>query len=314
MGDDLFKRFRPGTDEDSGQGHRAHGGTCAVNEDAILAAVARVPALPAVVVQLLRSVGRAASSAGDLERLISQDMVITGRLLKLVNSPFYGLANPVGSIQQAVAIIGFSSLKSLVLAASAADVLTVELSAYGFAERGLWRNSVACAALARAIGHEIGLSTEVQEELFAAGLLRDVGILVLGPFLQRAGRTLRRATGDGDGEHDILRREREMIGFDHCWVGERVAERWSLPAPLQAAIARHHRIPAGADEASIRRLAAVRLAERLCYAAGIGVLPDHPFDARIDGVLVHAAGLKPAQFQALVAQVPAIVTSSEAPL
>ena len=148
MGDDLFRRFRPGADDDSGHEHRARGGAQAIHEDDVLAAVARVPALPAVVVQLLQQVGSAASTASDLERLIRQDMALTGRLLKLVNSPFYGLANPVGSIQQAVAIIGFSSLRSLVLAASAADVLTVDLASYGFGERGLWRNSVACAALA----------------------------------------------------------------------------------------------------------------------------------------------------------------------
>jgi HD-like signal output (HDOD) protein len=317
MADDLFagRRFRPGpakpmTDEDSGFAYRSSAGSTVarIGEVEILAAVDQVPSLPTVVSRILTQVGKQHSSAADLEELIKQDMVIAGRLLKMVNSPFYGLTNPVASITQAVAIIGFASLKSLVLAASTASLLVVDLAAYGFTPQGLWKNSISTAALARDIAKRTGVSKDDAEEYFVAGLLRDVGMLVLGPFLAKHGIQLRR---DHLQDADILYRERRAIGFDHCWVGDRLAEKWRLPAGLTMAIGKHHRIPTSASAKDLRQLAAVRVAERLVYAAGIGVLADHPFDSRLDGVLIHTAGLDQAAFQKLMADVPGILAAAD---
>src|SRR5271154_1168679 len=148
MSDDLFKgrRFKPGparsVDPAPGSDSRPARGAGGVRipEHEILAAVDLVPPLPEVVNSILTQVGNLHSSAADLEALIKKDMVIAGRLLKMVNSPFYALSNPVASITQAVAMIGFASLRSLVLAASAANLLVTELTAYGFTNQGLWKN------------------------------------------------------------------------------------------------------------------------------------------------------------------------------
>lgn len=319
MADDLFSRFkggarppqrpaRPGLDDDdSGLAHRGTA-THQVAEADVMLAIERIPAMPMVVQELLARVGNASSNASDLENLIRQDMAIAARLLKLVNSPFYGLGRPVSSIVEAVQIIGFSSLKCLVVAASTANLLAVDLAAYGFTDKGLWRNSVATAALARAVGMRNGSRPEEAEEYFAAGLLRDIGMLVLGPFLIQRKVQLR-ALGEGEGETDILRRERQAIGHDHCWVGDRVGEKWSLPPVIRLCIAHHHRIPPSATPAQLRLLASVRLAERLGYALGIGVAKDHPFESRPDPLLIQASGLDHHRFQELVQQVPEVVKS-----
>lgn len=312
MADDLFGgRFKPGAapqpddDDDSGSSYRNQRGRAGrPAENEIATAVDTLPALPTVVTQILAQVGKTYSSAADLEALIGQDMVIAGRLLKMVNSPFYGLSHPIASITQAVAIIGFASLKSLVLAASTANLLVVDLGSYGLAPEGLWRNSIATAAVSRAIGLRNGAGKDDAEEYFAAGLLRDVGMLVLGPFLRRRNVVLRRVVG----VQDILATERQELGFDHCWVGDRVAEKWRLPPGLRLAIAKHHRIPTTALAKDLRQLAAVRLAERLVYAAGVGVLPDHPFDQYIDGLLIQAAGLDAISFQGLMTEIPRLVS------
>jgi HD-like signal output (HDOD) protein len=315
MPDDFFgSRFKPGVagrplggDDDSGFNYRSQTHMAdRPSENEILAAVDGLPSLPAVVSQILAMVGDAHSSAADLDALIRQDMVLAARLLKLVNSPFYGLIHPVLSIPQAVSIIGFASLKSLVLAASTSNLLVVDVSSYGFADQGLWRNSIATAAVARAIAQRTGVSKDDAEGYFVAGLLRDIGMLVLGPML--AQRKVRLHARDGDS--DLLTYERQVIGFDHCWVGERVAERWKLPESLRMAIARHHRIPATASQADLRLLAGVRLAERLVYASATGLLPDHPFDHRIDGTLVQATGLDGAGFQRLAGEIPRLIANT----
>lgn len=274
-----------------------------IQEAELLAEVDRIPSLPAVVTQILNLVSSSDASAGDMEGLIQQDMVIAGRLLKLVNSPFYGLPNQVASLTQAVAIIGFGSMRSLVLAASASKLLDVSLTAYGFQGSGLWTNALVTASLAQDIAKRSGSSRELADECLVAGLMRDVGMLVIGPFLEREGVRLTRSPTHGD----ILDREQEAIGFDHCWAGDHIAQKWSLPDNLRLVVSKHHRIPSDATESELRMLACVRLAERLAYRAGVGLTAEHPFETTVDAQLLGACGLDGEALKELIARVPDII-------
>ena len=288
---------------------RSGAGAGVLTEGEILSLIERIPSMPVIVTQLLTKVGNASANSGDLEELIKQDLAIAGRLLKLVNSPFFGLGHQVASISEAVQIVGYSSLKCLVIAASAANILAVDLASYGFSDRGLWRNAVATASVARAIGLKAKASPSESEAYFAAGLLRDIGMLVLGPVLTQRQQRLS-ATPAGK-EHDIQAREREVLGFDHGWVGARAAEKWGLPANLKLCIVHHHRIPATTTIEELRLLATVRLAERLVYATGVGVLKDHPFDARLEPILIQASGLGAERFEGLIKELPQIIKAAE---
>lgn len=312
MTGDIFARFKApdsaADDDGSGAEFRRTGGLARLLESEVLDAIDRAPALPHIVGQVLARVGDAHSSTTELEQLIEQDMVLAGRVLKLVNSAFYRRPQPVGSIKEAVSIIGFASLRSLVLAASTSNILLVDLDPYAMARGGLWRNSIATAAVARAVGQRNGAGPDLAEEFFAAGLLRDIGMLILSPFLARSGVRLRKAD-----DADVLLAERRAIGFDHGWVGDRLAEKWQLPPALRACIARHHRDPANDSEESARHLGALRLAERLVYAAGVGMLPDHPFPTQVDARTVKRAGLDATRFAALCAEVPVLVKDTDPP-
>jgi HD-like signal output (HDOD) protein len=228
-----------------------------------------------------------------------------------VNSPFYGLTKKVSSISQAVSIVGFSSLKSLVMAVSAANLMMIDLDCYGFKQDGLWKNSIVTAMLARDIARRCGIGRDESEDYFLAGLMRDVGKLVLAPIMGRHQVILRKDISSKD---DILVRERRTMGFDHCWAGERVAEKWRLPVGLCLAIGKHHRIPPNLNDDQMKLLARLRLAERLAYAAGAGVITDHPFDAQIDAVLLQASGLSATLFQAFMMEAPGIVAKAETSL
>jgi HD-like signal output (HDOD) protein len=330
MSDDLFSRFRgaPGAsptvpsatsptstpaqavDDASGLAYRQIGNVSRLSEVEVLGAIERIPSMPIVVQKLLARSGNQAASTADLEDLIKQDMGLAGRLLKLVNSPFYGLGKQISSINQAVAIIGLASLKSLAVAASTSNILAVDLAGYGYADKGLWVNSCATAALAKAVAQRNGATRDDAEEYFVAGLLRDIGMLVLGPFLAQKKILLRKIVAPKE-DSEILRREREALGFDHCWAGEKVAEKWTLPEGLRLVIGHHHRIPPDASMQVLRRLAGVRLAERLTYNLGVGVLKDHPFNHQIDALLIQAAGLNSAKFQELLKDMPDIIAKSD---
>ena len=185
---DIFQRYRSGSAQQrSGTGHDdddesgPSGAYRRIREAEILAAIDRLPALPVVVQRILGSMNDEKTDARALDELISQDMVITGRVLKLVNSPFYNQRNQVSSLQQAVALMGQRSLRSLVVAVSARDIMAADMTAYGFGPNGMWLNSMVTANLARKTGELLRCPSEQCDEAFVAGLLRDVGMLVLGP-------------------------------------------------------------------------------------------------------------------------------------
>ena len=276
-------------------------------EAEIMAAINDLPALSAVVTQILSMVDNSLSSASDLEELVKQDMVIAGRLLKLVNSPFFGLKNPVSSITQAVAIIGMSSLKSLVVAASTSSLLMTDLSGYGFKKNGLWDNSLATGALSRHIAVSAGVNHEDAETYFLGGLMRDIGMLVLGPFLQKKSITLE--YGSLGGESDIMFKEREALGFDHAWVGEKISKKWNLPPNLHNVITSHHQQFKDVPAEDKKIIAVVRLAERLAYKSGVGVEAEHPFDRDIDTAILANTGLDAEHFKEVIADVPEILSA-----
>lgn len=277
-----------------------------VRESDALAALDRVAPLPTVAQKILALVDSQSASTADLEHLVRLDPVIAAKLLKLVNSPFYGLPNHVSSISQAVTMIGFAGVKSLVVAASISDVLAQDCSSYGYGERGLWKAAIAGAAIARTIAQHTGVANEECEEYFLGGLMRDLGILALGPFLSRRGQRLGRGQGS-----DMQTRERAIMGFDHCWAGERLAERWRLPPRLRQCLAKHHRPSAGPSDADSRLLASVRLADCLTAASRIGLEADHPFDVRVDPSQIQAAGLDGQRFQSLMQHLPAVIQAAE---
>lgn len=311
---DIFQRFRDSASgEDEGEDDESRTSTSyrRIREAEILAAIDRLPSLPVVVQRILGSLSDERTDAKALDGLISQDMVIAGRVLKLVNSPFYSTRSSVSSLQQAVAMIGQRSLRTLVVAASSRDLMSADVSAYGFIENGLWLNSMVTASASRRCAELVGCATQEADEAFVAGLLRDVGMLVLGPMMKSKDVVLTRGSTNGI---DIIDRERNALGYDHAWVGDRVAQKWGLKGKLHTAITRHHRVAAGVPDDQRRFLAVLRVAERIAYTAKAGVGDDHPFDTTIDAPLLRAAGMNQEAFKTLVQEVPMIIESARSEL
>lgn len=284
--------------------------TVPLTDSELTMAIDRLPPLPAIATRILEVVGSDRGSASDLEGLVRLDPVIAARLLKLVNSPFYGLPNRVASISQAVTMIGFGGVKSLVVAAAMSELLQSDLAVYGFVENGAWKNALACGSMSKAVAAETGVVGDDLETAFLSGLMRDVGLLVLGPELRRRGLDCHRL---GD-EVSVTEHERFCLGIDHVEVGVRLADRWRLPASIRACIAGHHADPSTWPVAHTRLVAGVRLAERLSFASRIGLGPRHAFDARIDPILLKLCGLDVVRLQSLTRKLPAVIAAAEIPV
>ena len=205
-----------------------------------LAVVERLPALPAVLLDLMRALEKEGASAVELAGKIGRDIPLSLRVLKVVNSPFYGLPRQIGSLAEAVMVLGAGTVKSLVTAALFMNRLPLKASG-GFNPQLTWEHGLVCALCARRLAPQAGLDGDVA---FTCGLLHDIGQIVLytqvpGSF--EAVSTLRRDRG-----LSLVAAEKEIFGVDHADVGGRVVARWHLPAAIEAAVASHH-APEGGD-------------------------------------------------------------------
>ncbi|MCA1806025.1 MAG: HDOD domain-containing protein [Xanthomonadaceae bacterium] len=183
--------------------------------------------------------------ADDLGRLIAKDTALTSRLLKLVNSAFYGFSSRVETVSRAVSLVGIAELRNITLAASAAEVFA-DIPGDLMDMVSFWRHSVFTGLVARKLAAECHVLHH--ERLFTAGLLHDVGrLLIFMRLPEQASEIL--ASGRED-HGDLCELERAILGFDHAEAGAELLHHWKLPPALCSAI-RHHHAPRQASEAPL---------------------------------------------------------------
>jgi putative nucleotidyltransferase with HDIG domain len=205
--------------------------------------VQELPALPDVAVEVLKLTDDPEASARDVAGVISRDMSMTARVLKIANSAYYGMPRSVSTANEAVLILGMQSVRSLALAAGAYDTLRGATPGYNLRAGELWKHSISVAVGAQIIAKETKATRP--EQAFVAGLLHDVGKVILSEQIQPQFQAILALVElDGAPFHEA---ERSILGFDHAEVGARVAERWNLPNPLCDAIGAHHNLDAAVE-------------------------------------------------------------------
>jgi putative nucleotidyltransferase with HDIG domain len=189
-----------------------------------------IPTIPVLLVHILEVVDGERSSARDLVDVMQRDQALTARVLKLANSGFFGCARQVASLSRAVMLLGFAAVKNVALGVKIWDTLR---DRSGPSAAALWEHSALVGTAARLVAQRTRAADP--EEAFTAGLLHDIGQVVLSlRFAAVYGRIA--ATG----ESPLTQRERAAFGVDHAQAGAWLAEAWSLPEVIGAAIARHH--------------------------------------------------------------------------
>ena len=237
-----------------------------------------VPPLPDLVARLLHLLGNQQTEPEDLEHLLQNDQVLVGKMLALVNSPFYGLNRTIRTIKEAVMVLGFRGVRSLVLAAGTAKFLQRDFSWYGHDAKGLWLHAVCVASAARRLAARVGMGDEESEQLFVGGLLHDIGKLLLVSYLRGEP-----AAGAGDSIESL---EREAVGLDHAEAGSLVVEKWNLAPEVQQVVGAHH--GSALEPVDPRAVAVVRLADAVAHERKVGYLPGR-------------APLEPARFEDMAA-------------
>ncbi|MGZ9159068.1 MAG: HDOD domain-containing protein [Nitrospira sp.] len=220
--------------------------------------VGELPTLPHVVQKLASMIGRPNVSAEEIGTLIEKDQVLSAKVLRLANSPFYGFPSRIGSVAHAVVVLGLNVVKGLTLCATAFDMMKNA----GMNE--LWRHSLGVAITSHILGTKAALKNP--EEVFVAGLLHDIGKVVLYVKWPDVGQQITAATRKTS--RSLMEAEQELFEVTHADVGGWLATAWHLPTTLREPILCHHK-PAAAQEAPLQT-AIVHVADVLVKGLACG--------------------------------------------
>lgn len=202
--------------------------------DLILKQIKELPPLPLVVQKLIKVMDDEMSSAEDISRVLSSDQAMASKVLKLVNSSFYGLSGQVSTVSRAVVILGVAAIRNLALGLAVAKIMAT--GEKNDMRRRFWEHALATAAGAEILARAGGYPDP--EEAFMAGLLHDLGYLVLLMAVPEESLELIE-----NPVPDQLEKEKEMLGLTHAQVGQKLLKHWRLPRQLEQAVRFHHTGP-----------------------------------------------------------------------
>jgi len=201
--------------------------------DTLIRHIHTLPSLPRVIVEIMQSFNNDKIDTSTLARQIESDLGIVAKVLRVANSPFFGLSGQIGSIFEAIVVIGFNNLRGLVTSAAIINILPKQLKTFDL--QAFWQHSIRTAVWARLLAKPVGID---QEAAFTAALLHDIGILVIGMHFSEA--MEENGIQFDAGTPESLQIEHDVIGMDHATLGGEVAKHWHFPEAIQRAITQHH--------------------------------------------------------------------------
>lgn len=230
----------------------------------ILKRVQALPALPTSAMRVIALTKNPETSIKDLQAVITQDPALAAGILRQANSAYYGYARRISSLQDGIMILGFQAIQGLAMASAVAPILKVNLAGYEIDQEGLWQHSMLSAMTAKKLCKILKLPHG--DTAFTAGLLHDIGKIIITVYLQEIGSYILKKINDSSLSYTEL--EEKVIGFDHATVGGFIAKHWNLPPELVSAISYHHTLPAQDPHPDVT--AVVHIANSLAHTMGVG--------------------------------------------
>ncbi len=252
-----------------------------------------LPTLPNVVAKITSRIANPATNAADIGKLIEQDQSLTGKILRLVNSAYYGFPKQIKSIQHAVVILGFNKVKTIIITASVFGAFG-DKKGVGLDMRRFWQHALASAIASKVVAEQIGVA-HAAEDAFVGGLLHDVGKVVMDIYQPNIySPIVKYANSKG-----ILLKtaEEEVMGLNHALIGEWIMDKWRLPATIVRMVGDHHHPSVSSERRDL--VYSIHLGDILARAIGIGNGGDNRIPAISPG-LVESAGIGPEFFDEIV--------------
>jgi len=274
--------------------------------ESAISGVGEIATLPEVTIKIIQIVEDPKSTARDLHDVIKNDPALSSRLLKVVNSAFYGLPGQIASVDRAIVLLGLSAVKNIAIAASMTHLFSGGVAIEGFDGMQVWRHSIAVAVASRLITAAHG--KPMMEESFLAGLIHDLGLLVERQANPKGiAEVIARHQAEGGSFREL---EHEIIGADHQAFGSALTAKWRFPASLCTAIGYHHK-PMDLAEVNRELPALVHVADMLASQTGIGFTAT-AINEQYDEEALDVIGLNQDDLNTISEQLPEQVALTEA--
>ncbi len=222
-----------------------------------------LPTLPSVVAKMIELIDNPRTSATSLARLIASDQALTARILKLANSAYYGFSREISTVNMAIVVLGFNTVKDMGLSLSVFDVFRDGKRSEVFDMNRFWEHSIACGIASRMLVRSF--RPRFTGESFVAGLLHDIGKVILNQYFLDEFTAIIECQSRGP---TLEESEMSIIGTSHAQVGSWLAERWNLPHLISRTILHHH--DPGENRSDGLFIAFVTLADHICHLCGFG--------------------------------------------
>ena len=262
----------PGSTPGSGAGRGPAGGSPGPGDpaepvvSAAIAEISHIATLPEVTLRIIQLVEDPDSTAQDLNQVISNDPALGARILKVVNSAFYGLPGQIGSINRAIVLLGLNAVKNIAIAASLAKLFRGGKICPGFDARELWTHCVGVASATRLLSDKAGL--RLPDEAFLAGLVHDLGIMV--EVQARRAKFVEVIDAlEANPEKTLRQAEAEILGANHEQFGSGLCKQWKFPVSFHYVTGFHHH-PWDLQDNRSTLTELVYVADVLCAREGIG--------------------------------------------
>lgn len=271
-----------------------------------LAKLNAIATLPEVTARIIQTVEDPKSSAAQLHKIVSHDPALVTRILKVVNSAFYGLPGQIASVERAIVLLGLNAVKNIAVAASLGQMFRGVKLCDGYTARDLWTHCIGVAVVSRELAKQAKL--QLADEAFLAGMIHDIGILV---SLQTWPEQLRNACEKAKAStQPFTAIETETIGVDHQLLGAALADKWQFPKSCQL-VAGHHHDPLSLADGSRVLVALVHIADTLCCQAKQG-FPLTAQQQTVDPTLANLVGIDPALVEKTRANMHTIIANAGA--
>ncbi len=265
--------------------------------------ISHIATLPEITLKIIELVEDPGSTAQDLHNIISHDPALCSRILKVVNSAFYGLPRQIGSINRAIVLLGLNAVKNIAIAASLTKLFRGGELCARFSAKDLWVHSIATAAAAKLVCDELNLN--LSDEAFLAGLIHDIGIMVeVQSMRHELLQVFEEMTFDSDGAptSDMREVEQRVLGANHEDFGAGLCEAWKFPQSFTF-VTRHHHSPMELPADNRILTAIIYVADRISALCGYGFRTDL-IDLDFDPDVIALLNLSAEQIESIKKRLP----------
>jgi HD-like signal output (HDOD) protein len=269
--------------------------------------VTTIATLPEVTAKIISTVENPNSTAAQLHKIVAHDPALVTRILKVVNSAFYGLPGQIGSIERAIVLLGLNAVKNIAVAASIGQLFRGSKLCDGYTAKDLWTHCIATAVAARDITRQ--MKQPWADEAFLCGMIHDIGLLI---SLQLYPEQLRQVCDQAKAGGSFAELEKQIIGVDHQMLGMALAEQWKFPRTCQM-VAGHHHNPQAIPLDSRLLVSLVYIADTISCKAGLG-FPLTGQLQQIDSAELKSLEIDPAFVERTSANLPQLVKDASASL